>query len=89
MDTYQAAGCFCSGGDFLMTYLMAFSVRRSTIFVEEMKPNEFYFMFCWEKFQFVFLGAWFYRDRDMRIGMLLHLPGALSKTTVVWFQKNL
>ena len=58
-------------------------------FVEEMKPNEFYFMFYWEKFPFVFLGAWFYRDRDMRIGMLLHLPGALSKTTVVWFQKNL
>ena len=59
-----------------------FFCSKKQDFVEEMKPNEFYFMVCWEKFQVFFPWSLVHRDRDMRIGMLLHLPGALSKTTV-------
>ena len=58
-------------------------------FVEEMKPNEFYFMFCWEKFQFFFLGAWFIETGTCASGCSCTCRGHSAKQLFFLFQKNL
>ena len=79
---------FCSGGDFLMTYLMAFSVRRSTILLRRWNQMSSISCFVGRNSRFFFLGAWFIETGTCASGCSCTCRGHSAKQLLFGFKRT-